>query len=111
MLDKPGVMIYFELIECLKHLTDDQAGKLFRAILHYGATRQELPLTDSLLPLWPIIRMRLDTDDQRYFKVSLKRRYAIYVRWNKSHGHTPLSYDEWLANPEYHEQEDSPLVS
>lgn len=97
MYEKPGVMIYFDLQETLDRLSDEQAGILFRAILEYGAKRTEPDLPDPLFFLWPIIQTRLDCDDRRYYRVSQKRRYAVYVRWTKHHGQTPLSFTEWLC--------------
>ena len=84
--------------ETVKRLSDRNAGILFRAILEYGATGKEPVLPESLYLLWPMVRMRLDTDDQRYRQVSQKRKYAIYVRWAKAHGQEPLAYDSWLSN-------------
>jgi len=97
MQDKPGVMIYFDMLDTVKRLTDIQAGRLFRAILEYGATRREPKLPDNLYLLWPLVQMRLDIDDERYYKVSQKRRYAAYVRWTKSQGTEALPFDQWLA--------------
>ena len=98
MSNKPGVMIYFDMLETLKQMTDRQAGILFRAILQYGATgiRPELP--DSIRLLWPMIEVRLIADHQRYKLVSLKRSYAIYARWAKERGEEVLPYEQWLCN-------------
>lgn len=97
MREKPGVMIYFDMRELLNRLSDQQVGILFRAILEYGVTQTEPSLPEPLHLLWPLVQMRLDSDDQRYHRVSQKRRYAIYVRWTKHHGQTPLSYEDWLC--------------
>ena len=97
MQEKPGVMIYFDMRETLNRLSDRNAGLLFRAILEYGATRKVPKLPDVLFPIWPLIQMRLDIDDERYFRVTQKRRYAVYVRWAKHHEQTPVSFDEWLT--------------
>ena len=96
MSEKPGVMIYFEIMETVRLLNDQQAAALFRAILEYGLTKKEPPLPDDLMILWPLVRMRLDSDDERYYQVSQKKRYGAYVRWAK-HNHTePLPYDRWI---------------
>lgn len=97
MQNKPGVMIYFDIQETVKRLSDRSAGILFRAILEYGATKKEPTLPDSLYMLWPMIRMRLDTDDERYHQMSQRRRYAAYTRWCKHDGENPLSYNDWLS--------------
>lgn len=108
MQDKPGVMIYFDIQETVNRLSDKNAGILFRAILEYGFTGCEPELPNALHLLWPMIRMRLDTDDQRYRQVTQKRKYAVYVRWAKVHGQEPLSYEDWVLTLDS-SSEDSPL--
>lgn len=103
---KPGVMIYFDLQGVLDRLSDRHAGILFRAILQYGETRKIPDLPDPLYLLWPMIQLRLDSDDQRYYRVSQKRKYAVYTRWTKHHGQTPLSYEDWLAQLDRCEDQD-----
>ena len=101
MLKKPGVMIYFDITECMEHMSDEQAGILFRAILEYGQHRTEQILPPPLHIVWPLVRRRLDSDDERYFRTTLKRGYAAYTRWAKAKGKEPVDYDEWLYSPEY----------
>lgn len=100
MSDKPGVMIYFDMISTLKQMSDRQAGILFRAILQYGATGRPPELPDSLRLLWPMIETRLIADHQRYKTVSFKRRYAAYVKWSEKRGETVLPYEQWICNQE-----------
>ena len=66
MSKKPGVMLYFDTMQSIRHLSDKNVAILLRAIMEYGmhGTIPELP--DKVLLLWPMIQMRLDTDDQRY---------------------------------------------
>ena len=97
---KPGVMIYFELAGVLATLTDAQAGKLFRAILEYGRDKTIPDLPGRLQCIWPIIQMRLDTDDDRYHQTTARRQYAAYVRWAKKNGEEkPMTFDEWSYHP------------
>ncbi len=106
MQKKPGVMIYFDMLETLERLSDENAGVLLRAILEYGKTQCEPQLPDPLYLLWPMIRMRLDMDDERYYQVSQKRSYAAYVRWANHQGHAPMPYNEWLCYSEQDHDED-----
>ena len=101
MSEKPGVMIYFEIREMLRRMDNEMRGILFQAIMDYGATR-EVPtdLPEPLYLFWPVIQARLDTDNDRYNRISLKKRYAIYTRWAKQRNETPLSFADWSA--EYH---------
>lgn len=98
MSDKPGVMIYFDLMDAIKYLSDEETGQLMRSILEYGKSKT-IPVFDRPLNLvWSLVQSRLDTDDQRYYQVAQKRKYAIYVRWAKHHGHEPMPYDDWLCS-------------
>lgn len=106
MPNKPGIMIYFDMLETVNRLSDRDAGRLFRAILEYGMTQRVPELPEKLFLIWPLLQMRLDNDDQRYYRVTLKRRYAIYVRWAKEKGQTPLPYEEWLTQPGVRDLED-----
>lgn len=98
MAKKPGVMVYFDLLETLELLSDKNAGILFRAILHYGQNQTVPQLPGRLALLWPMIQMRLDLDNERYTLTSQRRKYAVYVRWSKEHGQTPLSFNSWMAD-------------
>lgn len=108
MKTKPGVMIYFELRGMLKLLPDAEKGILFDAILEYGQTGKVGELTDTLRVAWPLIKMRLDTDSDRYTDVVNKRRYAAYVRWAKQHNDTVLSYPVWLREKSWEEDSTDP---
>jgi len=109
MSEKPGVMIYFEIMETVRLLNDTQAATLFRAILEYGITKKEPQLPDDLLILWPLIRMRLDTDDDRYYKVAQKKRYGAYVRWARYNNSEPLPFEQWVCNLDRFEDEEARL--
>ncbi len=98
MTKKPGVMIYFDMQQTLNRMSDRNAGILFRAILEYGATGKVPKLPDTLCLLWPLIQMRLDSDDQRYRSISLKRQYATYKRWNKDDGEACKTFEQWLLD-------------
>lgn len=104
---KPGVMIYFDMLPILQRLSEKHAGILFRAILEYGAGQTIPELPRQLQMFWPLIQMRLDTDDEHYYQTKCKRKYAVYVRWCKDRGQEPLSYSEWLADLELREKEDA----
>ena len=97
MSDKPGVMIYFDMISTLNQLSDKQAGILFRTILQYAKTGIPPELPDRLRVLWPMIEMRIIADHQRYKTVSFKRSYAVYARWAKARGQEVLPYEQWIC--------------
>lgn len=106
MLQKPGVMIYFEVMPTIEKLSNAKAGLLFKAILEYGQDRKIPAFRNELDCIWPLIQARLDTDDLRYYQVAQKKRYAAYTRWAKKKGLEPLPYDCWLNEPDKFMEED-----
>ena len=97
MKKKPGVMVYFELRGMLKLLSAAEKGRLFEALLEYGATGMVEELSDTPKVAWPLIQMRLDMDNTRYEFTVYKRKYAAYTRWAKEHGEEPLEFEAWMA--------------
>ena len=98
MSEKPGIMVYFTTRPLLDRISNEDAGILFRAMLDYGMSRIQPKLPDSLYVAWPLIQTNLEMDDIRYYEVSTKRKYAVYVRWAKERGEEPLTYSEWLLD-------------
>lgn len=94
---KPGVMLYFELMESLQHLSDKNAGQLFKAIMHYAREGSLPDLGPNLLPLWGLIRNKIDFDDASYLEKTRKMQYGAYVRWQRVEGQEPLPYEAWIA--------------
>ena len=105
MENKPGVMIYFDMLPMLERLSDKNAGILFRGILQYGATGEEPELPDKLQLFWPLIQMRLNADDERYRMASNRGKYAAYTRWARKRGVEPLPYLEWACNMDMEAEE------
>jgi len=97
MSDKPGVMVYFDIWAVIQRMSNELTGILFKAIMEYGATKRVPELPDSLYIIWPMIQSRLDNDDERYYRVSQKKRYAIYTRWAKHKNEPVLPFDRWLT--------------
>lgn len=98
---KPGVMIYFDLLEAMESLSVTDKGMLFEAILRYGKYRVESKLSKRAQVLWPMIRMRLDSDELRYTNTVTRRKYAAYVRWAKRQNVQPLDFVTWQEEKGY----------
>ena len=99
--NKPGVMIYFDMLPALESLSNTDKGILFEAILRYGKYRVESKLTPKTQVIWPLIRFRLDTDEMRYANTVVRRRYAAYVRWTKQQGKEPVDFIAWQEEKGY----------
>ena len=101
MNQKPGVMIYFDLLPAIENLTAADCGNLLRAMLEYGSKKTIPPLTKRVGLLWPMIQMRLDRDEMQYCNVVTKRAYSAYVRWAKYHGEEPMDFTAWQEKKGY----------
>lgn len=101
MKEKPGVMIYFDVIPVFTYLSSEEKGILFEAILNYAKYGVIPELKENLVLIWPLIQQRLDFDESRYQATVLKRKYAAYSRWEKQNDRKPLPYSYWVENHGY----------
>jgi len=104
IMQKPGVMVYFDLLPALKQMSNAEAGILFKAILEYG--RHNIPESVPQLPgklavVWPLVQQRLDSDEMRYLQAVTKKRYAAYVRWARRQNVEPKDYVSWQEEKGY----------
>lgn len=100
---RPGVMIYFEIIPALAEMTDQQVGQFLRAALLYARDNTQPEFSDAALRMvWPMVQARLDADGERYAAVSAtnsaKRRYAGYAAKCREGGRDPLPFAEWCES-------------
>ena len=66
MDDKKGFIMYMDWAELVMKLTDEDAGKLFRAIFAYHATREEPQLPPVADMLFSVMRIRFDQDIEKW---------------------------------------------
>ena len=95
---RPGIMLYFDILEPIRELPDADKGQLLVAMLEYGQSGT-LPQFDGKLGLtlaWGFIRPKLDKDSEEYNKTVLKRQYATFYRDRKKKGEPEVSFDEWV---------------
>lgn len=114
MKQKPGVMVYFDIIPVLAYLSNEDKGILFQAMLEYAEGGIYPPLNERLALIWPLIQQKMDRDWDRYQLTVIKRKYAAYARWEKQHDRTPLPYNQWVDQKGFEtepEDYDDALVS
>lgn len=77
-------------------LSDEECGKLLRAMLVYGEDGVE-PLfdTDKMKMAWAFVKPRTDKDERSYNNKVAKSKYAVYCREAKKKGEEPLSFNDW----------------
>ena len=93
---RPGIMLYFDILEPIKVLPDEDKGRLLVAMLEYGKTGT-VPAFDGMLALaWGFVKPKIDKDSEEYNRTVLKRQYATFCRDRKKKGEPDISFDEWL---------------
>ena len=102
MGEKPGVVLYFDVLPALRFLDYEQKGKLFEAILEYGESEKIPDFSDDPLlgMAWCFVGPRIDRDGESYGEKKEQRKYAAYCREAKKNGISPLSFDEWKTASE-----------
>ena len=68
MASKKGVVMYYDILEQLEDFTDEQFGKITRAIINYDKTGE--------IPAFKILKPTLDRNKQEYEAICAKRREA-----------------------------------
>ena len=91
-------MVYHDMDISLNLLSENQAGKLFKAMMRYSKNGEAPELNDDLMlqMAWSFAVRTLDRDSERYEDVKLKRAYAAYCKWAKERSGTPVSFEEWM---------------
>lgn len=97
MTDRPGIMIYFNMVEPLKRLDHTGKGRLFEAMLDYGQYGEIPDFEDDgmLLMAWDFIHPKLDADARSYRKKVTKNSYSSYCAKEKKNDRVPVDFEEW----------------
>lgn len=93
---RPGIMLYFDILEPIKVLPDADKGRLLVAMLEYGQSGT-VPEFDGMLALaWGFVKPKIDKDEAEYNLSVLRRQYATVCRERKKKGEPEITFDEWL---------------
>lgn len=119
MAERPGIMVYFDLLDTLKEYTTEEAGELFLAMLAYGTTGA-IPKFDDrgMRTIWKSVQQKIDRDNEKYHGTVEARQYATYCReYKRKNGEEskPLSFDDWknqmISNDDFRIQLQPQLVT
>lgn len=95
-MGRPGIMLYFDILEPIKVLPDADKGRLLVAMLEYGQSGKQ-PQFDGMLALaWGFVKPKIDKDSEEYKRTVLKRMYATFCRDRKKKNEPEISFEEWL---------------
>ena len=93
---RPGIMLYFDVLEPIKVLPDDEKGKLLVAMLEYGQSGIDPQFTGMLALAWGFVKPKIDKDEEEYNLSVLRRQYATVCRERTRKGEPDITFDEWL---------------
>lgn len=93
---KPGIMLYFDILEPIRVLPDADKGRLLVAMLEYGQSGLVPEFTGMLALAWGFVKPKLDRDSEEYKRTVLKRQYAAFCRDQKKKGGPDITFEEWL---------------
>ena len=101
-MGRPGIMLYFDILEPIQVLPDADKGRLLVAMLEYGKTGAA-PVFDGMLALaWGFVKPKIDKDSEEYNRTVLKRQYATFCRDRKKKGEPDITFEEWLMTIDDH---------
>lgn len=98
-MDRPGIMVYFDMMGPMAKLENSDKGRLFWAMLEYGKNGT-VPVFDSL-PLelaWEFVKPKIDKDYKEYVRSVQRRQFATACRERKKRGEPEITFDEWLKS-------------
>lgn len=84
MTNKKGVVMYYDILEQLEDFTDEQFGKITRAIIKYDQTGETTEFDDPILKMaFKILKPTLDRNKKEYEEKCEKNRQNVLKRWGK----------------------------
>ena len=108
---RPGIMLYFDILEPIKVLPDADKGRLLVAMLEYGQTGKA-PAFEGMLELaWGFVKPKIDKDEAEYNLSVLRRQYATVCRERKRKGEPEITFDEWLKISGNHDNQKPSMMT
>ena len=93
---RPGIMLYFDILEPIRVLPDADKGRLLVAMLEYGKDAT-VPRFEGMLALaWGFVRPKIDRDREEYERTVLRRQYAVFCRERKRKNEADIGFEQWL---------------
>ena len=86
--DQKGFIVYGNHEEILDRLTDEEAGKLLKAMTKYFNHGTEPKFDGALEFVWIPIRQQMDANAEKYEAKCQKNKESIQRYWNKVKGDT-----------------------
>lgn len=101
---RPGIMLYFDILEPIRVLPDADKGRLLVAMLEYGQTGALPEFTGMLELAWGFVKPKLDKDDEAYKESVIQRQYAAFCKKRRRLNLPKIPFEEWMEMPEYEKE-------
>ena len=99
-MGRPGIMVYFDILEPIRVLDDADKGRLLVAMLEYGRDGV-VPQFEGMLALaWSFVRPKIDRDESSYENAKLQRKYAAFCKKRSAINLPKVPFEEWLEMSE-----------
>ena len=93
---RPGVMLYFDMLEPIRVLSDEDKRRLLVAILEYGKDGVVPEFSGMLALAWGFVRPKIDMDGVSYENTKVQRKYAAFCKKRAALKRSKISFEEWL---------------
>ena len=93
---RPGIMLYFDILEPIKVLPDADKGRLLVAMLEYGQTGAVPEFSGMLALAWGFVKPNLDRDEEAYQNAVVQRKYAAFCKQRRTLKLPKISFEEWI---------------
>ena len=81
---KNGFLLYYDLKDVFAFLTDDEAGKMIKAVFEYEIDGALTDFEDRMMAsTYKRITAHLDRNKKKYENICEQRRQAAFIRWEK----------------------------
>lgn len=97
---RPGVMLYYDMVEPILSLRDSEKGRLLMAIVAYSRESTEPEFTGRLALAWGYIQPKLDRDAEAYESTRIQRKYATFCRERSKKKLAKIPMEAWLEMTE-----------
>lgn len=94
---RPGIMLYFDILEPIRELSDADKGRLLVAMLEYGKSGTVPEFKGRLAMAWGFIKPKLDRDDECYEASKVQRKYAAFCKKRNGLNLPKITFEEWLT--------------
>lgn len=93
---RPGIMLYFDMLEPVRVLPDAEKGRLLVAMLEYGQFGKVPEFQGMLALAWAFVKPKLDRDGQTYENAKLQRKYAAFCKNRAANDLPKIPFEDWL---------------